>query len=66
MTQSQPRTGPLRGIRVVEIAGIGPGPFAAMQLSDLGATVIRVDGAGHVPPAGANLTAGQDVLTRGR
>ena len=66
MTQSQPRSGPLRGIRVVEIAGIGPGPFAAMLLSDLGATVIRVDRAGHVPPAGANLEPGQDVLTRGR
>src|SRR5687767_2353323 len=66
MTESQFPRGPLAGVRVVEIAGIGPGPFAAMVLSDLGATVIRVDRAGHVPPAGANLTPGQDVLTRGR
>ncbi len=35
--------GPLQGIRIVELAGIGPGPFAAMLLADLGATVIRID-----------------------
>ncbi|MDD9877724.1 MAG: CaiB/BaiF CoA-transferase family protein [Magnetovibrio sp.] len=35
--------GPLEGIRVVELAGLGPGPFAAMMLGDLGADVIRVD-----------------------
>ncbi len=35
--------GPLRGIRVVELAGIGPGPFAAMLLADLGAEVVRVE-----------------------
>ncbi len=38
-----PRSGPLAGVKVVEIAGIGPGPLAAMFLADLGATVIRVD-----------------------
>ena len=37
------RSGPLAGIKVVEIAGIGPGPLAAMFLADLGANVIRVD-----------------------
>ncbi len=37
------RKGPLSGIKVVELAGIGPGPFCAMLLADLGATVIRVD-----------------------
>jgi alpha-methylacyl-CoA racemase len=36
-------SGPLHGIKVVELAGIGPGPFAAMMLSDMGAEVIRVD-----------------------
>ena len=36
-------TGPLRGLRVVELAGIGPGPHAAMVLADLGADVVRVD-----------------------
>src|SRR4051794_25997253 len=40
--------GPLRGLRVVELAGIGPGPHAAMVLADLGADVVRVD-----RPAGA-------------
>ncbi|MDX3748548.1 CaiB/BaiF CoA-transferase family protein [Streptomyces sp. AK08-02] len=36
-------SGPLSGVRVVELAGIGPGPFAAMLLADLGADVVRVD-----------------------
>jgi len=40
--------GPLTGLRVVELAGIGPGPFAAMMLSDMGAEVLRVDRAGSV------------------
>jgi alpha-methylacyl-CoA racemase len=40
--------GPLEGIRVVELAGIGPGPFCAMLLSDMGAEVIRVDRAAIV------------------
>jgi crotonobetainyl-CoA:carnitine CoA-transferase CaiB-like acyl-CoA transferase len=54
-----PFRGPLAGTRVVELAGIGPGPFAAMLLSELGADVVRVDrpaAAGRKPP----------VLTRGR
>ncbi|MFE1847919.1 CoA transferase, partial [Streptomyces sp. NPDC059515] len=38
-----PGHGPLGGVRVVELAGIGPGPFAAMLLADLGADVVRVD-----------------------
>ncbi len=42
--------GPLSGVRVVELAGIGPGPFAAMLLADLGADVVRVD-----RPGGASL-----------
>ncbi|MBZ6138263.1 CaiB/BaiF CoA transferase family protein [Streptomyces olivaceus] len=44
-------TGPLDGVRVVELAGIGPGPFAAMLLGDLGADVVRVDRPGSAPPA---------------
>lgn len=43
MATARTRSGPLAGIKVVEIAGIGPGPLAAMFLADLGATVIRVD-----------------------
>jgi alpha-methylacyl-CoA racemase len=37
------RSGPLAGVRVIELGGIGPGPFAGMVLADLGADVIRVD-----------------------
>src|SRR3954454_15076055 len=40
--------GPLEGIRVVELAGIGPAPFCAMLLADMGAEVIRVDRAANV------------------
>ena len=40
--------GPLQGVRVVEFAGIGPGPFAAMLLADMGADVIRIDRAAAV------------------
>ncbi|AQH04366.1 carnitine dehydratase (plasmid) [Burkholderia sp. KK1] len=43
MSAASSRRGPLAGVKVVEIAGIGPGPLAAMFLADLGATVIRVD-----------------------
>ena len=35
--------GPLNGLRVIELAGIGPGPFCAMLLADMGADVVRVD-----------------------
>ena len=35
--------GPLHGVKVVELAGIGPAPFAAMMLADLGADVLRID-----------------------
>ena len=34
--------GPLQGLKIIEIAGIGPGPFAAMMLADMGADVLRV------------------------
>ena len=55
-------TGPLRGVRVVELAGIGPGPHACMILADLGADVIRVD-----RPGGQTFATGRhDFLTRGR
>ena len=53
--------GPLRGVRVIELAGIGPGPFCGMMLSDMGAEVIRVD---RVAPAGGGR--GPDVLGRNR
>ena len=40
--------GPLKGIRIVEMGGIGPAPFAAMMLADHGAEVIRVERAGMI------------------
>ena len=40
--------GPLKGIRIVEMAGIGPAPFASMMLADHGAEVIRVERAGMI------------------
>jgi alpha-methylacyl-CoA racemase len=58
-------TAPLAGVRVVEVAGIGPLPFCAMLLADLGADVIRLDRAAHVPDA-APAEASRDVLQRGR
>jgi alpha-methylacyl-CoA racemase len=36
-------SGPLKGIRIVEMVGLGPCPFAAMMLSDMGAEIIRID-----------------------
>jgi alpha-methylacyl-CoA racemase len=56
-------TGPLRGVRVVEIAGIGPGPHAATLLADLGADVIRLERPSGVVSPGDRAT---DLLTRGR
>ena len=55
--------GPLRGVRVVELASIGPGPHAAMTLADLGADVIRVERPGGTLSA---VARDKDVLTRGR
>ncbi|MEU2721333.1 CaiB/BaiF CoA-transferase family protein [Streptomyces smyrnaeus] len=58
-----PAGGPLAGVRVVELAGIGPGPFAAMTLADLGADVVRVD-----RPGGGSLAvpAEYDVTNRNK
>lgn len=57
--------GPLQGMKIVEVAGIGPGPFAAMMLSDMGADVIRVDRAAHVSGADPEAPPA-DVFNRGR
>jgi alpha-methylacyl-CoA racemase len=59
--------GPLSGITVVEMSGIGPGPFAGMMLADLGATVIRVDRLSGSGDGLTSLSAGRaDVVSRGR
>ncbi|WP_329139592.1 CoA transferase [Streptomyces sp. NBC_01476] len=55
--------GPLAGIRVVELAGIGPGPFAAMLLADLGADVVRVDRPGG---PGLGIDPARDVTNRNK
>lgn len=57
--------GPLAGLKVIEIAGIGPGPFCAMMLADMGADVLRVDRASAVGQKGQEAAA-KDVLNRGR
>lgn len=59
--------GPLSGISVVEFAGIGPGPFCAMMLGDLGADVIRIDRPPvHTSEVGGFATITDGILTRGR
>ena len=58
-------SGPLTGFKVIELAGIGPGPFCAMLLADMGADVVRIDRAQSVrgpAPAGA----AKDVSMRGK
>jgi alpha-methylacyl-CoA racemase len=55
--------GPLTGYKIIEIAGIGPGPFAAMMLSDMGAEVVRVERVQAVRDA---ASSNWDVMQRGR
>jgi alpha-methylacyl-CoA racemase len=52
----------LAGIRVIEMAGLAPAPFAAMMMADHGADVIRIERAGHAHP----IPAEKDILRRGR
>lgn len=59
-------TGPLVGLKVVEIGSIGPGPFCAMLLADLGADVIRVDRSSGATLVGPNADFRTEVLHRGR
>ena len=64
MSERRVMSGPLAGLRVVELGGIGPGPHAAMMLADLGADVVRIERPSHglraLPPGE------QDWLLRGR
>lgn len=61
MTTPEPRSrGPLAGVRVLEFAGLGPAPFCAMLLADMGAEVLRVDRTDAAPPGPL------DVLGRGK
>ncbi|XBQ15746.1 MAG: CaiB/BaiF CoA-transferase family protein [Oceanicaulis sp.] len=60
MDQRIQAQGPLRGVKVVEFVGLGPAPFCAMLLSDLGADVVRIDRPGALGGGAA------EVLARGR
>lgn len=61
---NQPTTrGPLHGLKIIELAGIGPGPYAAMLLADMGAEVVRVERPGPPP---SNVPPDKDVLRRNR
>lgn len=62
-TRTPGTEGPLAGVRVVELAGIGPGPFAAMFLADLGADVVRVDRPGG---PGLGIDPAHDVTNRNK
>ncbi|HEX8214941.1 MAG TPA: CaiB/BaiF CoA-transferase family protein [Allosphingosinicella sp.] len=53
---------PLANIRIIELAGLAPAPFAAMMLADHGAEVIRIEREGHAPP----VPADKDILRRNR
>ncbi len=58
-------SGPLEGVRIVELAGLGPAPFAGMMLADAGADIIRIDRsdrATYPPMEGAHV----DLMNRGR
>jgi len=58
--------GPLKGIRIIEMAGIGPAPFAAMLLSDMGAEVIRIDRKGEAEAGAFARLKSEGFLQRGR
>lgn len=57
--------GPLRGMKIIELAGIGPGPFCGMMLSDMGAEVVRVNRASG-PAPGIHGKSIKHILNRGR
>jgi len=61
--KGESEVGPLEGIRIIEIAGIGPGPFCAMMLADMGADVLRIDRAERVT---GGKGPSHDLLNRGR
>ena len=65
MRQQNQQAGPLAGVRIIEFVGLGPGPFCAMMLSDMGAEVIRLHAKGKAPTFSI-LNTRFDVMARGR
>jgi alpha-methylacyl-CoA racemase len=59
-------SGPLSGLKIIEFAGIGPGPFCAMMLADMGADVVRIDRKRKQPNPQADRSAQFDITLRGR
>jgi alpha-methylacyl-CoA racemase len=62
---AESKKGPLSGIRIIEMVGLGPGPFCAMMLADMGAEVIRIQSKGSKPTFPV-LNTRFDVMARGR
>lgn len=60
------RQGPLRDLKVIEFAALGPAPFCGMLLSDLGADVIRIDRPGGSDLGSTRIPVHADILSRGR
>lgn len=54
-------SGPLQGVRVIEMVGLGPGPFAGMMLADMGADVLAID-----RPGGVSINLSHDICRRGK
>jgi alpha-methylacyl-CoA racemase len=66
MAEEGPSAGPLAGIKVLELGGVGPGPFACMLLADLGADVVRIDRSPAGYDGGAPVDTRFNLLHRGR
>jgi alpha-methylacyl-CoA racemase len=66
MVTERTSTGPLEGLLVLEIGSMGPGPFAAMIMADLGADVVRIDRAHGASLPGPNHDFRKEVMHRGR
>ncbi|QEZ42921.1 CaiB/BaiF CoA transferase family protein [Cupriavidus oxalaticus] len=64
-TDQETRKGPLAGIRIIELAGIGPGPLAGMMLADMGAEVLRIERPGEVD-LGVKRERRYDLMLRNR
>ena len=62
MTDSTARTGALSGVKVIELAGIGPGPYAGQLLADMGADVVVVDRPGNaIVPKGIDARGKRSI-----